>query len=70
MDDGLGWMRGLGSDAKVVMSILERRHSIRRYTDETVETKKLKAMFRAANLAPSNVKAQKSCLNIEFMIIC
>ena len=58
MDDGLGWMRGLGSDAKVVMSILERRHSIRRYTEETVDTKKLKAMLRAANLAPSSVKAQ------------
>jgi len=67
LDDGLGWMRGLGSDAKILMSILGGRHSIRRYTDETAETKKLKA---ADNLSPSNVKAQKSCLNIEFMIIC
>ncbi|MEM2900447.1 MAG: nitroreductase family protein, partial [Thermoplasmata archaeon] len=62
MDDGLAydlaWMRGLGNDAKVLMKIMEKRHSIRRFTNESVDTKKLKAMFRAANLAPSSVKAQ------------
>ncbi len=50
-------MRGLGSDAKTLMRIMEKRHSIRFFTDEDVETKKLKALFRAANLAPSSVKA-------------